>query len=625
MLRYDKKLFLFLFFCAVYFIILLRTAWISDDAAITLRTVLNFINGYGPVFNVDERVQAYTHPLWFFLLTVVGLVSDNLFYGTFFFSIAVSLLVFGILLYGFTKNSYSLILVGLSLILSKSFVDFSTSGLENPLSHLLLVFAIVMASKSLEQGKDKAIFFFFICSCVYLSRPDLLLILFPLAVVLGGGLFSNLKSYGPRMLLAVSPVLIWTIFSLFYYGFPLPNTAYAKLGTGISIVDRFFQGGEYFLHSINRDPITPFIIFVGVLVGLFTSKLSRLLSIGVALYLFYIAYIGGDFMEGRFLTAPFVVSLVLISREVVGVFYLTSLIVLVLILGSVNINSNIIDGEFYVNSEIYKNGIADERGFYYQRYGLLTASEKDFLSPEWEVTKKDVQTICGFLGFRSIMEGPGMHYIDDCALADPLLSRLPAKENPNWRVGHYLRQLPTNYIESIQDDENLLSDDKTKNYYDFIRSVTRGPLFDLDRLINIAILNFNLVEKPDWNVYRVKDVQRNSSVPMVSESYFAFDGGHNLNERKVAFAEKIDVALIQPRRLRGIRVFISGGNDYEILALVNEGWLKFGNIELLEHKGSLIQTIVIEDPKLISQDIRILRFIARYKDSNNFISELVVN
>ena len=32
---------------------------LSDDAAITLRTVLNFINGYGPTFNIDERV--YIH------------------------------------------------------------------------------------------------------------------------------------------------------------------------------------------------------------------------------------------------------------------------------------------------------------------------------------------------------------------------------------------------------------------------------------------------------------------------------------------------------------------------------------------------------------------------------------
>ncbi len=49
-------------------ITLLRTAWVSDDAMITLRTLMNFEHGYGLRFNIDERVQAYTHPLWLFVL-----------------------------------------------------------------------------------------------------------------------------------------------------------------------------------------------------------------------------------------------------------------------------------------------------------------------------------------------------------------------------------------------------------------------------------------------------------------------------------------------------------------------------------------------------------------------------
>ncbi len=35
------------------------------------------------------------------------------------------------------------------------------------------------------------------------------------------------------VLLASTPFLLWEAFALFYYGFPFPNTAYAKLGTGI--------------------------------------------------------------------------------------------------------------------------------------------------------------------------------------------------------------------------------------------------------------------------------------------------------------------------------------------------------------------------------------------------------
>jgi arabinofuranosyltransferase len=52
----------------VFFVILNRT-WMSDDAYITLRTVDNFINGYGLTWNVNERVEVYTHPLWMLSLS----------------------------------------------------------------------------------------------------------------------------------------------------------------------------------------------------------------------------------------------------------------------------------------------------------------------------------------------------------------------------------------------------------------------------------------------------------------------------------------------------------------------------------------------------------------------------
>jgi len=44
-----------------------RSAWLCDDAFITFRTADNFIHGYGLTWNVAERVQTYTHPLWLFL------------------------------------------------------------------------------------------------------------------------------------------------------------------------------------------------------------------------------------------------------------------------------------------------------------------------------------------------------------------------------------------------------------------------------------------------------------------------------------------------------------------------------------------------------------------------------
>jgi hypothetical protein len=47
---------------------LLRTAWVSETAYLTFRTVEHAAAGFGPRWNVAERVQVYDHPLWMLLL-----------------------------------------------------------------------------------------------------------------------------------------------------------------------------------------------------------------------------------------------------------------------------------------------------------------------------------------------------------------------------------------------------------------------------------------------------------------------------------------------------------------------------------------------------------------------------
>ncbi|MBN1250426.1 MAG: hypothetical protein JXC32_22370, partial [Anaerolineae bacterium] len=58
--------------------LVVRNAWLSDDAYITFRTVDNFVHGYGLTWNVAERVQVYTHPLWMFLLSGVYAITREI-------------------------------------------------------------------------------------------------------------------------------------------------------------------------------------------------------------------------------------------------------------------------------------------------------------------------------------------------------------------------------------------------------------------------------------------------------------------------------------------------------------------------------------------------------------------
>ncbi|MDQ6697482.1 MAG: hypothetical protein M3Z46_08505, partial [Actinomycetota bacterium] len=44
--------------------------WTTDDAFINYRIVRMIIEGHGPVFNIGQRVEAYTSPLWIAVLTV---------------------------------------------------------------------------------------------------------------------------------------------------------------------------------------------------------------------------------------------------------------------------------------------------------------------------------------------------------------------------------------------------------------------------------------------------------------------------------------------------------------------------------------------------------------------------
>ena len=45
--------------------------WVQEDAFIDFRVIGNLLAGHGPVFNVGERVEVYSDPLWVLLLTVI--------------------------------------------------------------------------------------------------------------------------------------------------------------------------------------------------------------------------------------------------------------------------------------------------------------------------------------------------------------------------------------------------------------------------------------------------------------------------------------------------------------------------------------------------------------------------
>jgi len=305
-----------LFLClAIVAATLFKSAWLSDDFFITQRTIQNFFEGRGLTWNPGERVQTYTHPLWMLVLMLCQFITREFYFTTLFLSILVTLTALFVVVQKIASNTVSAVFILMAFGLSKAFIDFSTSGLENAFMHLLLAFFFYRYF-TWERARTSAGAIFSLClfaSLIVLTRPDAALLIAP-ALIHVFFQKPRLRTWMPA-LAGFLPFLFWELFSLFYYGFPIPNTAYAKLNTSIPGHALFTQGISYLLSSVDWDPLTPAIILAGVFAAL-GSKNGKLLAAacGISLYVAYVVKIGGDYMTGRFLTAPFFCSGLILAR-----------------------------------------------------------------------------------------------------------------------------------------------------------------------------------------------------------------------------------------------------------------------------------------------------------------------
>ncbi len=478
-----------LFLILIYLLLLIKTAWIGDDAYITFRTIDNFVNGFGLRWNIAERVQSYTHPLWLFLLSIFFFFTREIFFTSLIISIIVSLSAVSILAFKLSVSWKNMTIVLLSVIFSKAFIDYSTSGLENPLTNLLLVlFACVYFN--IETGKAKIFFLSLLSALVLVNRMDNFLLLLPVYIYY---IFKD-KAYKNYyiILIGFSPFIFWELFSLFYYGFPFPNTAYAKLNTGIDKSDLIIQGFKYFYSSFKLDQITLFIIFL--LIVLSTMKDNRKylpFASGIICYLLYTIWIGGDFMAGRFFSSPFLVAVIILSQiKFNTAIESISFALIIVLVGFFSLKNTLVKKY----TEIDKFGICDERLIYYSDSNLLDGFKGEkmpsFIWAEWgRQTKENNLLFIKFsnTGFYGYFVGSQCYVIDELALTDPLLSRIPAEKN--WRIGHFKRQIPDGYEETLKSGINEIKNADLARFYDKISLITRGSLVNLNRLDAIWKIN----------------------------------------------------------------------------------------------------------------------------------------
>ncbi len=283
-----------------------QSAWLSDDSLITIRSALNWGSGYGPGFNIDELVAAYTHPLWFFAISLVGMITGSWIYAVLYLNVVCASAGYFLLLRK-VSTWWQLVTIGLIVVFGNTALDWATSGLEGGLTILLLG---VLAS---ERVMRRPLAIGLVVSLLLLCRLDYALLLGPWLLVVGHGL-----SWRRRLLLGVgvsAPLGLWALWAQLTYGFVLPATFEAKTNSEIPLGELTGRGLQYLHQSLTYDPVLVIVAlaFMPVL-WVAGDRLSRSWVIGVGLYLAYVAVVGGDYMLGRFLLVPMIVILFELTR-----------------------------------------------------------------------------------------------------------------------------------------------------------------------------------------------------------------------------------------------------------------------------------------------------------------------
>jgi len=477
----------------VYIFQVVRFAWLCDDAYITFRTVDNFVGGHGLTWNVAERVQVYTNPLFMLIFSLVYAFTREAFLSAIALQVVLSAGAAWLLGWKVARSAASGAFVLVVLAVSRSFVDYSTSGLENPLNHLLLAAFLWQI-----LDRPRATFVHGLLAALLLtSRLDMALLVGPPLV------YRVIQARSWRAVLGAAlgfaPFLLWEGFALVYYGSPVPNTAYAKLSTGIPDRALIPQGRHYYHALLKFDRPGFVVLAAGLAAGLVLWRRFGAWALALSLYLVYVIEIGGDFMAGRFFTAPLCIAVGLLAQlelprrwsaawllpalGAIGLAYQTDR-------SPVHPGAARAVARAHFADCIVEGKISDERFCWSESSSLASDTPWSELPVGyWRKTGEELhKSAAAHPGRRLVTErlnigmigyyaGPDVHVVDPYALADPLLARLPIAAGEPWGIGHFARVVPKGYLKAVVEGPDALEDKGIAALYAEVWLVTRGPIF----------------------------------------------------------------------------------------------------------------------------------------------------
>lgn len=287
-----------------------------DDAYISFRYARNFSEGHGLVFNVGERpVEGYTNFLWVMLLTPFLKVGFNpvtvaRICGAL-FATGTMLLLF-LLPRLWRRPSISHLVSPMFLASNGGYALWILGGLETHLFTFLLLLSVSLYLLERKRGWLPLSSLSFLL--LSLTRPEGVLF-FSLTLVhrlltLKGGR----TTFGREVFWVVSfalPYLAYFGWRLQYFGYPFPNTYYAKVQAG---PEQFQRGLKYMLEFLMTYGgfLWVFPLF------LFLKKVGpelKYLFMPLLTWLLYLIYVGGDSLVYYRLFVPIMPIAYLLTQE----------------------------------------------------------------------------------------------------------------------------------------------------------------------------------------------------------------------------------------------------------------------------------------------------------------------
>jgi len=293
-----------------------------DDAFIALRYAKNLIEHHELAYNLGQRVEGFTSPLWVLLISTLGALGAPLVTATRGLAAAASLGTFWALALFWDELSprapWLVLPPALALALSAPFAAWTFGGLETPLFVATYTLALALIARHARKrdlrSSLQAAFSVAFCT---LCRPEGATL-----IAIGSVVFCLPSAAAPerlwrRLLVWAWPILLlvggYELFRLRYYGYPLPNTFYVKTSgdglwqRGVSYLG--FAGSEFGWALVGACLASLiFLLMQSSRLGARyerQSKLVLLSSTGAAatIQLLYVARVGGDFLDlYRFLT-----------------------------------------------------------------------------------------------------------------------------------------------------------------------------------------------------------------------------------------------------------------------------------------------------------------------------------